>query len=210
MKNAFGGLLNTKRHYTHSWIHETLVDLLAIQKEIHSGIFAVMDGTTAGNGPGPRTMFPVIKDYMLASADQVAIDAISARMMGFDPMSIEYIAKAHAAGLGAGDPREIEVAGDDISGESWGFQVGDNFASRVGHLLWFSPLKKLQNFFFRTPLVNVFVFGSESYHDYYRWPAIDRRVFEEWKRSTHWGQLFARYGEEKTLEKAEGAAAPAE
>src|SRR6478609_5481503 len=46
MKNAFGGLLNTRRHYTHSWIHETLVDLLAIQKEIHSGIFAIMDGTT--------------------------------------------------------------------------------------------------------------------------------------------------------------------
>ena len=32
MKNAFGGLLNTRRHYTHSWIHRTLVDLLAIQK----------------------------------------------------------------------------------------------------------------------------------------------------------------------------------
>jgi uncharacterized protein (DUF362 family) len=30
MKNAFGGLLNTHRHYTHTWIHETLVDLLAI------------------------------------------------------------------------------------------------------------------------------------------------------------------------------------
>ena len=60
MKNAFGGLLNTKRHYTHSWIHKTLVDLLAIQKEIHPGLFAVMDGTTAGDGPGPRTMRPVI------------------------------------------------------------------------------------------------------------------------------------------------------
>ena len=68
MKNAFGGLLNTQRHYTHSWIHETLVDLLAIQKEIHPGLFAVMDGTTAGNGPGPRTMYPVIKNVMLASA----------------------------------------------------------------------------------------------------------------------------------------------
>ncbi|HWL89345.1 MAG TPA: DUF362 domain-containing protein, partial [Polyangiaceae bacterium] len=66
MKNAFGGLLATKRHYTHSWIHRTLVDLLAIQKEIHSGLFAIMDGTTAGNGPGPRTMIPVVKDYMLA------------------------------------------------------------------------------------------------------------------------------------------------
>jgi uncharacterized protein (DUF362 family) len=52
MKNAFGGLLNTNRHYTHTWIHATLVDLLKIQKEIHPGLFAVMDGTTAGNGPG--------------------------------------------------------------------------------------------------------------------------------------------------------------
>ena len=32
MKNAFGGLLNHKRHWTHSVIHETLVDLLNIQK----------------------------------------------------------------------------------------------------------------------------------------------------------------------------------
>ena len=95
MKNAFGGLLNTKRHYTHSWIHQTLVDLLAIQKEIHTGIFAVMDGTLAGNGPGPRTMTPAEKDYMLASADCVAIDAVAAHMMGFDPMSIDYIRLAH-------------------------------------------------------------------------------------------------------------------
>ena len=35
MKNAFGGLLNRKRHWTHAVIHETLVDLLTIQKEIH-------------------------------------------------------------------------------------------------------------------------------------------------------------------------------
>src|SRR5918994_7082849 len=102
MKNAFGGLLNTRRHYTHSWIHETLVDLLAIQKEIHAGLFAVMDGTTAGDGPGPRTMRPVIKDVMLASADQVAIDAVAAQMMGFDPLTIDYIRMAHEQGLGKG------------------------------------------------------------------------------------------------------------
>ena len=53
MKNAFGGLLNEKRHWTHGVIHETVVDLLAIQQEIHSGLFAVMDGTFAGDGPGP-------------------------------------------------------------------------------------------------------------------------------------------------------------
>ena len=193
MKNAFGGLLNTKRHYTHSWIHRTLVDLLAIQKEIHSGIFAVMDGTTAGNGPGPRTMFPVVKDYILASADQVAIDAVAAKMMGFDPLSIEYINVAHQDGLGTGDVRDIEIVGSDISGESWGFHVGDNGASMIGDLMWFGPLKGMQKIFFHTPLVNVFIFGSEAYHDYYRWPLRDRKVFERWKKETHWGRLFHRY-----------------
>src|SRR5438552_12497342 len=106
--------MNTRRHYTHSWIHETLVDLLHIQREIHSGILAVMDGTVAGNGPGPRTMIPVEKDYLLASADQVAIDAVATKMMGFDPMSVPYIRLAHEAGLGVGRPEEIELVGEDV------------------------------------------------------------------------------------------------
>jgi uncharacterized protein (DUF362 family) len=194
MKNAFGGLLNTRRHYTHSWIHETLVDLLAIQKEIHSGIFAVMDGTTAGNGPGPRTMYPEIKNVVLASGDQVAIDAVAAKLMGFDPLTIPYIRLAHEAGLGIGDPREIEFVGDaDLANESWGFKVGDNGASRVGDLVWFGPLKPVQNVLMRTPLVNLFILGSEVYHDYYRWPARDRRVFESWLANTPWGELFQKY-----------------
>src|SRR6516162_1662848 len=193
MKNAFGGLVATKRHYTHSWIHRTLVDLLAIQKEIHTGLFAIMDGTTAGNGPGPRTMIPVVKDYMLASADQVAIDAVAAKMMGFDPMSLEFIRVAHDDKLGVGDPRDIEIVGDDISRESWGFTVGDNGASMVGDFMWFGPMKKFQKIFFHTPLVNVFIFGSEAYHDYYRWPLKDRRTFETWQRETGWGRLFEAY-----------------
>ena len=49
---------------------------------------------------------------ILASADQVAIDAVAAKLMGFDPMTIEYIRIAHDLGLGCGDPREIEIVGD--------------------------------------------------------------------------------------------------
>lgn len=193
MKNAFGGLLSTKRHYTHSWIHRTLVDLLAIQKEIHEGLFAVMDGTTVGNGPGPRTMTPVVKDYFLASADQVAIDAVSAKMMGFDPLSIEYLKVAHDDGLGIADPRDIEIVGHDISNESWGFTVGENLVRVAAGVLWFGPLKGIQNFFFHTPLVNIFILASELYHDYYRWPMKDRKVFEQWKMKTRWGRLFQEY-----------------
>lgn len=193
MKNAFGGLLSMHRHYTHSWIHETLVDLLSIQKEIHSGLFAIMDGTTAGDGPGPRTMRPHVKNILLASADQTAIDAVAARLMGFDPMQIPYIRLAHETGLGVGKPEEIKVVGDDISGESWGFTVGDNLASRVGDLCWFGPLKHIQKLLFRSPLVHLFVLGSEIYHDWYRWPLKDRKVFDEWRRNTEWGRLFDAY-----------------
>ncbi len=200
MKNAFGGLLNTKRHYTHSWIHETLVDLLAIQKEIHAGLFAVMDGTTAGDGPGPRTMRPVIKDVMLASEDQVAIDAVAASMMGFDPMTLKYISMADEQGLGNGRRENIEIVGDvEIANQRWGFSVGDNGASMVGDVMWFGPLKRFQKLFFHTPIVNLFVMGSEVYHDYYRWPLRDRRVFEQWREQTTWGRLFDHYQSHGTL-----------
>jgi uncharacterized protein (DUF362 family) len=193
IKNAFGGLLNTKRHYTHSWIHKTIVDLLAIQKEIHTGIFATMDGTTAGNGPGPRTMFPEIKNVILASADQVAIDAVSAKMMGFNPMDIEYINTAHNQGLGTGDVRDIEIVGEDISSVNWGFKVSFNLVKIAARFTWFGPLKGIQNLLFRTPLVNLFILSSEVYHDYYRWQMIDKRIFNEWKKNTGWGKLFERY-----------------
>jgi uncharacterized protein (DUF362 family) len=193
MKNAFGGLLATHRHYTHSTIHETLVDLLAIQKEIHPGIFAIMDGTTAGDGPGPRTMRPHIKNILLASADQVAIDAVAARLMGFNPMDIKYINLAHHAGLGVGKPEEIRLVGDDISKEKWDFTVGDNLASHVGDICWFGPLRGIQHLLFHTPLVHLFVFGSECYHDWYRWPVKDKKIYERWLKTTTWGKLFADY-----------------
>jgi uncharacterized protein (DUF362 family) len=193
MKNAFGGLLNTYRHYTHTWIHETLVDLLAIQKEIHSGVFAVMDGTTAGNGPGPRTMIPVEKNVILASADQVAIDSVSAKMMGFDPLSIKYINLANQCGLGCGDPREIKIVGDDISNVKWNFSVGTNAVKVAAAIFWFGPLKRIQSLFFRTPVVHLFILGSEIYHDYYRWMLIDRPVYKKWLKQSQWGKLFASY-----------------
>lgn len=193
MKNAFGGLLNSRRHYTHSWIHETLVDLLAIQKEIHSGLFAVMDGTVAGNGPGPRTMKPVETNLILASGDQVAIDAVAAKVMGFEPLKIKYIRIAHESGLGVGDVREIDIVGADIERFQYQFRVGNNLVSLAARPLWFSPLKKLQKLFFHTPLVYLFVFGSSMYHDYFWYPLIGKMFIDNFERKSPWGRLFAEW-----------------
>jgi uncharacterized protein (DUF362 family) len=193
MKNAFGGLLNKHRHYTHTWIHETLVDLLAIQKEIHPGIFAIMDGTTAGNGAGPRLMNPEVKNILLASEDQVAIDAVAAKLMGFDPLSIRYIRLAYEQGLGTGDVRQIDLVGDDVSGESWDFKIGRNSHSFLAWLAWYGPTKFLQKLIFRTPLVILPIFVSEAEQDYFYWPLKYKRIAKEWRANTAWGQLFQEY-----------------
>lgn len=201
MKNAFGGLLNHKRHQTHTHIHETLVDLLAIQKEIHPGIFAIMDGTTAGNGPGPRIMKPVKKDVLLAGADQVAIDAASARLMGFDPMSIPYIRMAHEDGLGVGDPRDIELVGDAAAGaESWGFKVGPCFHKFAAWVAWFGPTKFIRKSLTRdTPLLSLGNFYSSFYHDVLHWKLKEKRIYKRWLDASEWGRLFVRYRNEGSL-----------
>ena len=199
MKNAFGGLLSKYRHYTHSWIHQTLVDLLAIQKEIHPGLFAVMDGTTAGNGTGPRLMQPVVKNVLLASADQVAIDAVAARLMGFDPLAIDYIRLAQERGLGVGDVREIEIVGDALPAEGWGFKVGFGTHSFLAWLAWYGPTRVFQKLILRTPLVVVPTFIGEFEQDALYWPLKYRAVAEQWMAETAWGQLFLRYRREGCL-----------
>jgi uncharacterized protein (DUF362 family) len=193
MKNAFGGLLFEKRHWTHGVIHETLVDLLAIQKEIHPGLFAVMDGTFAGDGPGPRCMVPLVKNYILASADMVAIDAVAAKMMGFDPLSIKFIRLAHERGLGCGDVREIDIVGEDITNVNFHFNAhADTLASRGQKLIYWGPLKPLEHFLLRTRVAPWSYIASRLYHDVYWYNFVGRgRVRKAMK--TDWGKLFASY-----------------
>jgi uncharacterized protein (DUF362 family) len=193
MKNAFGGLLNEKRHWTHPVIHETLVDLLMIQKKIHPGIFAVMDGTFAGDGPGPRCMVPYVKNVILASEDQVAIDAIAAKLMGFDPLEdLRYISLAHERGLGCGDINEIELVGDkDLLKNDWGFEgpfKKMTFASKMQHRIYWGPLKKPIEWSLKTILAPWAYIASVIYHDFIWYPLHLKRVQKILHSS--WGRLF--------------------
>lgn len=192
IKNAFGGLLNTKRHYCHTWIHGVLTDLLTVQKELHAGIFAVADGTLAGNGPGPRTMQPVEKNLLIASADCVAADAVAARLMGFPPEEIGYLRESAERGLGNLDEARIELVGDDVP-FGWGFSVGDNLASSVGDLCWFGFLRGMQWLLFHTPVVHLFIAGSHFYHDQWWWRRHGRKLMAQVARDSQWGRLFADY-----------------
>jgi len=192
MKNAFGGLLTKRRHFSHQFMSEVLVDLLIIQKQIHPNIMAVVDGTVCGDGAGPRTMMPRIKNYLLAGYDQVAVDAVVAKMLGFEPLKLPAIKLAHEEGLGCGDFDSIEIIGEDVSNINWNFKVkrslviwGDQMV-RKGSLQFLNPL--LQNkLFFTFPIL-----GSLIFHDMLWYPTIGKKRINNFLKSG-WGKCFKNY-----------------
>ena len=192
VKNSFGGLLREVRHYAHKYMHEVLVDLLYMQRELHPAVFTVMDGTVAGDGAGPRTMIPRVKNLLLAASDSVAIDAIAARLMGFDPLSIPFLRMAHERGLGIADPKQIELVGDDVSTENFGFQTRKSLVIWGDQMIRKGFLRPLERILLHSPLMVWAPFASNVYHDAVWYPTIGQARIREFMK-TEWGQLFRKY-----------------
>ena len=98
-----------------------------------------------------------------------------------------------AEGLGVGDLREIELVGDDVSNQSWGFRVTHNSHSFLAWLAWYGPTRVLQKLVLRTPLVIIPTFIGEIEQDYLYWPLKYKRIAAQWRENTAWGQLFQHY-----------------
>jgi uncharacterized protein (DUF362 family) len=192
VKNAFGGLLKEVRHYAHKYIHEVLVDLLIMQRELHPNVFAVMDGTVCGDGAGPRTMEPVVGNLVLAGADSVAIDAVAAKIMGFDPMSIPYLRMATERGLGEARIDRIEIAGEDIGRINFHFKTKRSFVIWGDQMLRLGPLRFLEKIALHSPLAFWAPLASNIYHDAFWYPTVGRRKIAQFNR-TEWGRLWREY-----------------
>lgn len=196
VKNAFGGLIPRYRHHAHKFIHDVLVDLLQIQKEIHPRILGLVDGTVAGDGAGPRTLTPRVCNLLIAGFDQVAVDSVAAKLMGFDPWRIEYLRKAHEIGLGCADLDAIELIGDvDLK------RVCLNFKARRSPVVFLDQLLRkrlsrrsplVERVLFHTPVFRLAILGSYIYHDWIWYPTIGRiRIRRFFK--TEWGKLWLSY-----------------
>lgn len=192
VKNSFGGLLREVRHYAHKYMHEVLVDLLYMQRELHPSVFTVMDGTIAGDGAGPRTMIPRVKNLILAATDSVAIDAVAAKLMGFDPMSIPFLRMAHERGLGIADPANIELVGDDVSHENFGFETRRSLVIWGDQMIRRGFLRPLERILLHSPLVAWAPMASNIYHDYMWYPTVGQSRIRDFMK-TEWGALFRRY-----------------
>jgi hypothetical protein len=123
----------------------------------------------------------------------VAIDAVAAKLMGFDPMSIKYIRLAHDAGLGCGNPRDIDIVGDlDAANANWHF-TGPfkqmTFASRMQHLIYWGPLRRPLEWSLKTVLAPWAYIASVLYHDSFWYPWNAERLTKQVLASP-WGRLF--------------------
>jgi uncharacterized protein (DUF362 family) len=191
IKNYFG-MLRTIRHFAHRHIHETIIDLLTIQKEIHPGIFALMDGTIVGSGSGPRAMAWQEKNYILASADCVAIDTIAAKMMGFNPLTIKYLSLGKKIGLGENNPQKIEIIGEDISHVNFGYKKGDTLASRGQKLLYHHMPPWFEKMLLQSIIAPWSYLASTLYHDVYWYNFVGAPRVAKFLK-TEWGKLFVNY-----------------
>src|SRR5437879_13909528 len=62
----------------------------------------------------PRHGTPIKLGVVIAVTDAVAVDAVAAAVMGFDPLRIGYLHYAQAAGLGVADLQTINIVRDPI------------------------------------------------------------------------------------------------
>ncbi len=189
IKNYFG-MLNTNRHHCHRRIHQAIIDLLQIQKELHPNIVASMDGSVVGYGPGPRAMSWRPANLILASTDEVALDATAARIIGFNPSEIEYLSLGQKLGLGTFN--DVKIVGlNSLPNLKVGIKK-DTFASRgqkfIYHLLpeWFEKL------LLQSPIAPWSFAASNAYHDGYWYNFVGKPRLAQYM-SSDWGRLFRSY-----------------
>ncbi len=118
IKNLKGLIAQDQRTKIHVLgLHEPIVDLFqALKNQIK---YAIVDGTYAANqvkpsGPyyGPIEPGEIVKmNLIIAGRDPVAVDAVTSRVMGFDPKKIKIISIAAERCLG--EIEDIEVVGEE-------------------------------------------------------------------------------------------------
>lgn len=96
LKNQFGCIMEKNKAMYHLAIHEVIADV----NQVFTPNLTIMDGIIAMTGYGPTNGIPQRLNLLFVSSDPVAVDALGAKIFGFDPYTIKYIKLASKKGLG--------------------------------------------------------------------------------------------------------------
>lgn len=107
MKNLYG-ILGGRRNRLHQQINDSIADLADFIRPT----LTVMDATRVllRNGPqGGNIQDTKVVGEVIASTDQVAVDAYSCGLIGLSPSDLPYLKLAEARGLGVSDLKRIKI-----------------------------------------------------------------------------------------------------
>jgi len=184
IKNQWG-CLREIRHSYHLVVNEALVDINSIVKPK----FVVLDATVGLEGDAPKSGKPKVVDLILASGDIVALDTISAKIMGFEPEKIESIVNCAKAKLGNCVLDKIEVLGEEIKKINLHFRPArHNIVSVVELVFRKSPL--LRKIIFDTPILNICCFGAIIWYLIWYYLGKGKRYHDEIIFNTRYGEQW--------------------
>jgi uncharacterized protein (DUF362 family) len=162
IKNQWG-CIGKMRHEYHLVLDDALADLNSVMRPA----LALMDGTVALEGNGPKSGHPRIADLILCSRDPVALDTVQASLMGLDPASVGHLARCAERGIGTNQLAAIEIRGEELAACRLAFATArHNAVSLVETLLRKSFLKRV---FFNTPLFSLCLVGAKLYYRLWTW-----------------------------------------
>lgn len=113
MKNFFGIAPGSVYGFPKLGLHalgplpELIVDLFALRPDA----YGIIGGPWAVEGDADCSLR---HNLLVAGPDCVALDAVGAALMGFEPVELEFLRVAQARGLGTIDPGMIDVRGNTI------------------------------------------------------------------------------------------------
>ena len=85
------------------WIEKATNALVALAALVKPRV-SLIDGFAAMEGEGPRYGRRLALGTVIAGTDPVAVDAVAASIMGFEPREIAYLRQAADHGSGHGGP----------------------------------------------------------------------------------------------------------
>lgn len=118
VKNLFGcvpGKRKVQWHFNTGVNHDLFMRMLIELCGLLRPALTVMDAVVGMEGNGPGSGDPRRIGAVLAGTDPVAVDAVSARLVGVDPATLPLLRAAAAAGFGQPHAEEIDVLGDAVA-----------------------------------------------------------------------------------------------
>jgi len=95
----------------HDKIERVICDLFSY----HPADFGVIECFWGTEGYGPQWGIPIKRNIVLASKDPVAVDAVGAYVMGFNPWDIDHLHWSHNKGYGNNDLNLIKINGPALT-----------------------------------------------------------------------------------------------